>query len=461
MSGPILVNSYVGEYRLIDFLGAGGMGEVYRATHSKIGRVAAVKILSQSVCDPSFVERFLNEARIQASLQHDNIATLYDFLEFNGRPCIVMEYIEGEELADHIKARGSLPLREAFTIFQSIVEAIDYVHNQGIVHRDIKSNNVKITSTGKVKLLDFGIAKSGASPSLTLTGGVIGTLQYISPEQFKGEVANARTDIWALGVLLYEMLTGHMPFESVTLGELCEKICKASYVPPSVLNASVPRAAQSIVARCLEKNPRDRYQSASELGQDINRFTSAPPAPRQSDRFFSTVPYRYTRRFLASVDKVVAAIPLTRRQAEIPPTRHQAASRPGAAAVVRPLGAGNKNAAALGATERVVPSTLRKRGLIILAAAVLLIAFGFYFFAEDGTSSSPGDKKAYTIDVNGGRAEVYRNGRSVGQTPYHFDARAGEQIDVVLKREGYIDQSVGFSVSENKKTYAYVMERKE
>lgn len=455
MSGPILVNSFVGEYRLVDFLGAGGMGEVYRATHSKLRRVAAVKILSQSVCDPSFVERFLNEARIQASLQHPNIATLYDFLEFHGRPCIVMEYIEGEELADRIKARGSLPLREAFAIFQSIVEAIGYVHNQGIIHRDIKSNNVKITSTGTVKLLDFGIAKSGASPSLTLTGGVIGTLKYLSPEQIKGEVANARTDIWALGVLLYEMLTGHMPFDAVTLGELCEKISKASYVAPSVLNASVPRAAQAIVARCLEKNPRDRYQSASELAQDINRFVSAPPASQQSDRFTSTVPYRSTRRFLASVDRVIAAIPMTRRQVQIPPTRYQAGSRPGPPVVVQPLGAGSKNAAAPGAAEQVAPS-LRTRRLIILAA-VLLIGFGLYLFLDTGPPHSAG---AYTIDAIGGRADVYRNGRSLGQTPYQFDAKAGEQIDVVLKREGYIDEPVRFTVSESRKTYAYPMNQK-
>jgi serine/threonine-protein kinase len=213
-----LINSSIGEYRIIDRLGEGGMGEVYRGVHNKIGRVAAVKILSTAVSNPEFIERFLNEARIQARLHHPNVAPLFDFLEFQGRPCIIMEFVEGQTLADLIRIRGALHQQEMVAIFRSIVEALDYVHSQGIIHRDIKSTNIKITPAGQVKLLDFGIAKSGNSPALTVTGGFVGTLQYISPEQFTGGNADARSDIWAAGVLLYEMSTGRLPFEANSVG---------------------------------------------------------------------------------------------------------------------------------------------------------------------------------------------------------------------------------------------------
>jgi len=270
MSRSSLINSTIGEYRLVEKLGEGGMGEVYQGVHSKIGRVVAVKILSQTALGPEFVQRFLNEARIQGGLQHNNIVTLYDFLEYNGQPCIIMEYIEGQTLTECIRAWGGLPLVDAIRYFQSILEAIDYVHSRGIVHRDIKSNNIKITPSGQVKVLDFGIAKSGASPALTVTGAFVGTLQYLSPEQLIGGVADARSDIWSLGVLLYEMTTSHLPFDANSIGELYQKITKASYTPPSVMNRNVPREVQNIVSRCLKKNPADRYQSARELLQDVN-----------------------------------------------------------------------------------------------------------------------------------------------------------------------------------------------
>src|SRR6185503_19222946 len=275
MGRSTLINTTIGEYRLVEKLGEGGMGEVYQGVHSKIGRVVAVKILSQGSHGPEFVERFLNEARIQGGLQHNNIVTLYDFLEYNGQPCIIMEYIEGQTLTDCVKTWGGIPLADAIRYFQSIVEAIVYVHTRGIVHRDIKSNNVKITPAGQVKLLDFGIAKSGASPALTVTGAFVGTLQYLSPEQLVGGVADARSDIWSLGVLLYEMTTCHLPFDANTIGELCQKITKASYTPPSVMNQNVPREVQNIITRCLKKNPADLYQSASELLKDVNNAASA------------------------------------------------------------------------------------------------------------------------------------------------------------------------------------------
>jgi len=438
MSTAILINSMIGEYRLTRKLGEGGMGEVYQGVHSKIGRIVAIKILNQASSGPQFVERFLNEARIQAGLQHNNIATLYDFLEFGGKPCIIMEYIEGQTLTECITSWGCLPLADAIRYFQSILEAIDYVHGRGIVHRDIKSTNVKITPTGQVKLLDFGIAKSGASPSLTVTGAFIGTLQYLSPEQLQGGFADARSDIWALGVLLYEMTTSHLPFEATTLGDLYQKISKANYIPATTMNQSVPREVQSIIARCLKKNPGDRYQSARDLLQEVNRVAAG----------LSSSSARPTLPVTPTAPKNFQPAPSYAPQ---PPASVAAA-----------------------------PSSKSKMPLIAAAAAlILLLLVGGLYFLLSGASTSTqrergqtdqssgggrrgvgGHEETYTIDAAEGRADVFISGERVGSTPYQFQARPGEQVRLVLKREGYKDKEVDVSTSENKKMYTFMLDKK-
>jgi len=442
MSRSSLINSTIGEYRLVEKLGEGGMGEVYQGVHSKIGRVVAVKILSQGAHGPEFVQRFLNEARIQGGLQHNNIVTLYDFLEYNGQPCIIMEYIEGQTLTECIRVWGGLPLVDAIRYFQSILEAIDYVHSRGIVHRDIKSNNIKITPSGQVKVLDFGIAKSGASPALTVTGAFVGTLQYLSPEQLVGGVADARSDIWSLGVLLYEMTTSHLPFDASSIGELYQKITKASYTPPSVMNQNVPREVQNIVSRCLKKNPADRYQSARELLQDVNCAATgfSLPATRLASPVLKTAPS--------------SSVPTP------PGPRHSS----GAAPVITKQ-------------KSVVPMLAAIAGVVLLVVVV-----GLYFLLKGDSDSAsatkpsqqsvvppspvqkpvtaPVHEETFTVDVAEGKADVYKNGDRVGTTPYQFQAKSGEQLELVLKREGYLDKSVRLSTSENKKTYTFMLEKK-
>lgn len=431
MSRPTLINSSIGEYRLVDKLGEGGMGEVYRGVHSKIGRVVAIKVLSQAATGPEFLERFLNEARIQGGLQHNNIATLYDFLEYDGQPCIIMEYIEGQTLTDCIRTWGCLPPLDTLRYFQSIVEAIDYVHSRGIVHRDIKSNNVKITPVGQVKLLDFGIAKSGASPALTVTGGFVGTLQYLSPEQIQGGFADARSDIWALGVLLYEMTTSHLPFDATTLGDLCQKIAKANYVQPSVMNKSVPRDVQNIISRCLKKNPADRYQSARDLLQDVNRVAAG----------------------LSSKTTQVASSPAltatSHQQTSHQPASYQPAYQPA------PAYSGQRSDGAIAAKPK---SKLPM--LAAIAAVILLVVFGGLYFLLSGNSTSTPGQRFFTLDTLEGRADVYKNGQRVGTTPYQFQAKSGQELEIVLKREGYLDKPVRFTTSENKKMYTFMLEKK-
>ncbi len=432
MSRTNLVNTTIGEYRVVDFLGAGGMGEVYRAVHSKIGRVVAVKLLTQTVRNATFVERFLNEARIQANLNHPNIVTLYDFLEVNGQPCIVMEYIEGQSLDEFIQSRGMLSVPEALRIFQLTVEAMEYVHLRGIVHRDIKPNNIRISNAGEVKLLDFGIAKSGTTPQLTVTGAFIGTLQYLSPEQIMGGVADFRSDIWALGVLLYEMVTGKLPFEAVTLGELCEKITKANHPSPSSFNSIVPREVEAIINRCLKKNAQDRYSSASELLQDVRRAVASMSAP------------------LPPPPRISAPYQMPPQQ----PVQYQTAPVHGASTV----------------SEKKSKLPM----ILIAVAALALIVVGSVFVIMNLSSGSGGGNvnrsatqtrgdgppRTVKIDAVGGMAEVYINNEKVGNTPYQFQAKVRDQFEVILKREGFTDKQFKISVNDTGNEYMYMLEKR-
>lgn len=397
MSG--LVNQSVGEYRLVDFIGAGGMGEVYRAVHRRLGRVVAVKVLTQAQ-DPAALQRFFNEARIQAELRHPGIATLHDFLEFHGRPCIVMEFVDGQTLFERIHQQGRLRPEEAASILERMAEAVGYIHSRGFVHRDLKSNNVKITSSGEVRLLDFGIARSLRAAHVTKTGMVVGTLENLSPEQIQGLEADARADIWALGVVLYEALTGRLPFEASHPVELYGKILHTEPAPASQLNPAVPPSLEAVIVRCLKKKPAERYPSTEALRRDLG----APPG--QVER----VPLK-----LPSVGKL-AAIP------RIPSVGWKAPA-----------------------------------GILAALAAAILLWLAVGLFSGGNGSSQAGARKSIAIDVIGGTAQVYRDGRRLGSTPYNLKARTGDRVDLTLKREGYQDLPVQFEVSE-RGSYSYTME---
>jgi serine/threonine protein kinase len=430
MSRAFDTNQSVGEYRVVDFIGAGGMGEVYRAVHSKLGRVAAVKVLTQATRSDDFDRRFFNEANIQASLQHPNVATLYDFCEVAGQPCIIMEYVDGQTLSERVAGYGApLPLSETVHVFEKVCEAIEYIHRHGVIHRDIKANNIKVSSQGQVKLLDFGIAKAQTSQQLTQTGSVIGTLQYLAPELIRGGTADVRGDIWALGVLLYEMATGRMPFDAATIGDLCDRIARADYAPPAQLNPDVPREVAAVIARCLRKNPAERYASAGELLADARRLARVVSQPGVSPDV-SEAANQYAEAHAQGRPKTLpllvgaAAVCVAVAVVVVALVLFASSGDPGAgvtadhANAARGLTAPPAPGASLDAAERVVE-----------------------------------------ITVTDGKADVYRGAEKVGTTPYPVRGRLGERVRLVLRRDGYADEPVEFVVGE-KKAFMYTLAKR-
>jgi serine/threonine protein kinase/tetratricopeptide (TPR) repeat protein len=290
-------------YRVGDLLGSGGMGEVYRAEDTRLGRPVALKFLREGSASTAERARLLREARAASALRSSNIAAIYDLGEHEGRPFIVMEFVEGEPLSARI-ARGPLPVHAAIELAMQAADALDEAHARGILHRDIKSSNLLIDTRGRVKLVDFGLAKFvGASGEEvtkleleTAVGTVLGTFAYMSPEQVRGRPLDARSDLFSLGVVLYEMLTGRLPFEGATITDVIDHIL--NHEPPAIarFNYDVPDAVETIVRRALAKDPSFRCQSARELYIDLHNaardLAHAAAANHSRDSFRSEPRHR-------------------------------------------------------------------------------------------------------------------------------------------------------------------------
>jgi serine/threonine protein kinase len=247
-------------YQLTQWLGAGGMGEVYRAYHPATGRTVALKLLNR----PELTDRFRNEARIQAMLQHPNIAGVYEFFVEAEQPCLVMEYVDGTPLDAVVRRQGALAEEVALRLFGQAVAAVAYLHRRDICHRDLKLTNFRLVRNGTLKLLDFGIARSGEAPRLTREGYLVGTARSMAPEQFDGR-AERPADCWALGVMLYELLTGHPPFDGRTEAEIGQKVKRGEYLAASVLRPGLTKSTERLLARLLTVPVARRYTAEQTL----------------------------------------------------------------------------------------------------------------------------------------------------------------------------------------------------
>ena len=289
---PVAAGTKLGPYEVLAPIGAGGMGEVYKARDTRLERAVAIKVLSEQLTlTPDLRARFDREAKAVSSLNHPNICTLYDIGHQDGVDFLVMEHLEGETLAKRLE-RGPLPVAEALKVASEIADALDKAHRQGMVHRDLKPGNVMLTKTG-AKLLDFGLARvtsgPGATPMgsialsrsptmstpLTAAGMIVGTFQYMAPEQLEGVEADARSDIWAFGATLYEMVTGRRAFEGPTQASLIASIIKEHPRPVAELQPLTPPGLDRIVDRCLQKDPDNRWQSARDLAHELRWIAEA------------------------------------------------------------------------------------------------------------------------------------------------------------------------------------------
>jgi serine/threonine protein kinase len=292
---PLSPGDRLGPYEILSPLGAGGMGEVYKALDTRLDRTVAIKVLPKFIADRDDLRaRFEREARAVSSLKHPNICVLFDIGKQDGIDFMVLEHLEGETLAARV-SKGPLPLDQVLKYASQIADALDRAHRSDVCHRDVKPANIMLTRDG-VKVLDFGLAKTartrvgpddvtGMAAALTSEGTILGTPQYMAPEQYEGKEANERSDIFAFGCVVYEMVTGKRCFDGKTKASLIAAVLGGEPVPMSALIPVTPPALERLVKRCLEKDPEDRYQSMRDVVLDlrsIGAVTESGRADRKS-----------------------------------------------------------------------------------------------------------------------------------------------------------------------------------
>jgi eukaryotic-like serine/threonine-protein kinase len=274
----------LGRYLVEQVIGGGGMAVVYRARDEELDRPVAIKVLADNLAaDEAFRKRFLREARLAAQLSHRNVVQIYDSGEADGRPYIVMEYVEGETLADLLARRGRLPAWEAVELALQVCAGLDHAHRAGLVHRDIKPRNLLLRPDGTVKIVDFGIARSAGGTRLTETGSVLGTAAYLAPEQAAGDQVTPAADVYALGVVLYELLAGRTPHTAESLTEFLARGHEQPIPALRELAPEAPEALEDVVMRCLARIPAYRPASAGDLAAELQAVVADLPTAAVGD----------------------------------------------------------------------------------------------------------------------------------------------------------------------------------
>ena len=298
-----MTGTEIGNYRILEKLGEGGMGVVYKAVDTSLDRVVAIKVLNGDLSRvPELVARFRSEAKAQANLNHTNLATLYAFLTVEGNSMMVMEFVDGETFAQMIHRRGPLPADGAVPMFRQALLGFGYAHRAGIIHRDIKPSNIMLNHQGIVKVMDFGIAKAVGERGLTRTGMQVGTCRYMSPEQVMNKNVDIRSDIYALGITLYEMLTANTPFQSDSEFQLMSDHVHTPPPPPTRFYPYIPKGIENAILKALSKNPDDRFQTVEQFGSALERpddfgvaaaaagFPAPPPLPSSPPSAYPSSP---------------------------------------------------------------------------------------------------------------------------------------------------------------------------
>ena len=267
---------FVGDrYEIVNKIGTGGMSDVYKAKDHTLGRFVAIKVLKPEFSeDVNFVTKFRTEAQSAAGLEHPNIVNIYDGGSENGMHYIVMEYVEGITLKTYIEKKGQLTFKEAVSIAIQVGRGIEAAHNKGIIHRDIKPQNIIISTEGKVKVTDYGIAR--AATSNTISSDVMGSVHYASPEQARNGFVDGKSDIYSLGIVMYEMVTGRVPYDGATTVALAIQNLQKEIVPPSAYAPNLPISIEKIILKCTQKNPDRRYESMTALLADLRKALISP-----------------------------------------------------------------------------------------------------------------------------------------------------------------------------------------
>ncbi len=272
-----MIGNVVGSYKITEKIGEGGMGAVFKGIDLMLEREVAIKMLRPELASqPQVVERFRSEAVTLAKLNHPNIATLFSFLRQGEDFFMVMEFVRGETLDSLIRRSGAMPCDRAIALLSQALDGIDHAHRMGIIHRDIKPANMMLTETGTLKVMDFGIARVLGTSRMTKQGNIVGTIEYMSPEQVRGQETDARSDIYSLGILLYEMLTGRVPFSSDSEYDLMRMQIENAPEPPRVFSAQIPQAVEQAIMRSLAKRPDARFQGAAEFRNALSGAAGAP-----------------------------------------------------------------------------------------------------------------------------------------------------------------------------------------